>query len=468
VRRAALAAVLGVVLAASALDLALGLLWMTALLGLLAVRRRLRAAPWLVVLACAAGLLAGIHRGWLTPPTPVSYQTGWLPVGMPSDRATRRERSTEVAEGSRLSMRLAALVRSETRLTGAELQRRAAAVLAFARRVRPLRGQAPREVDAVEGVARRLARTLAAPEFRDLDARRARAAEYLAELQRRIAAARDDTDLVGVRQALDPAAMAGVSLRAVREDLAAAEDAMGALLRALGGGVPAVVGRLTVWVDDVAGTVRRELRYLVSAEPPTRLLRIDAGMLRSPPETSGDRQVILDERPPRPLAAGGWIDAEEARWVRIVVDSTEMVESRPLPGPLRRLPFRRVAVKKARGGDELWIVVGLDGAPRLEVPLVVTLPDPTLERLLVPRHALHLVTEPGSVAGEGAWDTWTPADPRVGDLDVELAPPLALFRTRALAAARPYLYRRNLGAAVSGVGLAALTLLLASRPPSAG
>ena len=180
--------VLGVVLAASALDLTLGLLWVVALVGVLLLRRRIRLVAPLVLLAAAALLVWGGRLGWFPPPAPASYETGWVPRWRESRPAPSPAAEPRVAAARE---RLAALAREELRLTGPEIEQRAGAVIALARRLDPVRARRPGEVAAVEASARRLARTLAAAEFRNLEARRAAAAAYLAELDRRIAVARD-------------------------------------------------------------------------------------------------------------------------------------------------------------------------------------------------------------------------------------------------------------------------------------
>jgi hypothetical protein len=290
VRIAAVAAVLGTVLAASALDLGVGLLWVAALASLVALRRRLRVAPWLALLACAGVVAAGTPRGWLDPPAPASYATGWLPVGGVREDGGR---TPGTAEAVRLRDEIRALAQLETGLTGVELERRAGELLAFARRAHGVRARAPAEVAGVEAAARRLARTLAAPEFRDLEGRRRRAAEYLAELARR--AAEEPDDLEAIRRALDPAAMARVSLRAVREDVAEARRAAAALLRALGGGEPTASVSVTVTLDEAAGALRRSLHWEVSVEPPARLVRIEPA--RAPrPRRRGRRRGVRGRR----------------------------------------------------------------------------------------------------------------------------------------------------------------------------
>ena len=78
-RTVAVVTLLGLVLAASALDLALGVLWVMALVAVLLLRRRIRLAAVLVLLATAALLVWGGRLGWFAAPIPVSYESGWVP-----------------------------------------------------------------------------------------------------------------------------------------------------------------------------------------------------------------------------------------------------------------------------------------------------------------------------------------------------------------------------------------------------
>src|SRR5262245_36907638 len=221
---------------ASALDLAIGVLWVTALLGVLFLRRRIRSAPVLLLLAAITLLVWGGRVGWFASPAPISYTAGWVPFWR-----SRTPSGTDGDSGARIAEareKLAALSRDELRLTGPEIEQRAGALVALSRRIEPFRGSAPRETAAVETAARRLARTLAAVEFRDLEARRTAAAAHLAELNRRLGTVRDDGEAAAVLREADPVAMAEVSLRPVREDLASAGAAVDAIVRAIGGGVP--------------------------------------------------------------------------------------------------------------------------------------------------------------------------------------------------------------------------------------
>ena len=287
-RTVAVVALLGLVLTASALDLALGVLWVVALVAVLLLRRRLRMAAVLVLLASAALLVWGSRLGWFASPIPVSYERGWVPAwGEP-----RPAFSTVAGDPQLLAARarLAELTREELRLTGSELEQRAGAVIALSRRLDPLRGDAPREAAAVEAAARRLARTLAAAEFRDLEARRAAVSAYLVELDRRLGTARDGSEAASVLRAADPATMAHVSLRPVREDLAAASAAVEALVRVLGGGVPTAATTATARYDDSRKELRREVRYAVTGAPGVRLLRVELRAFRGTGAIRGARE----------------------------------------------------------------------------------------------------------------------------------------------------------------------------------
>ncbi len=253
-------ALLAVVLTASALDLALGVLWVMALLGVLLLRRRIRLAPVLVLLAAATLLVWGGRLGWFAAPAPVSYERGWVPRWGESRSALSAAGTAGDPQLLAARGRLAQITRDELRLTGAEMEQRAGAVIALSRRLDGLRADAPREAAAVEAAARRLARTLAASEFRDLETRRAAASAHLTELDRRIATARDGSEVASVLRAADPAAMAHVSLRPVREDLAAANAAVDALVRVLGGGAPTAATTATTRYDDGRQELRREVR----------------------------------------------------------------------------------------------------------------------------------------------------------------------------------------------------------------
>ena len=223
-RLALLVPVLIAVLVASALNLVLGGLWVLAVLALLACRRR---TAWLVLLGSLALAAGGGALGGLRPPEPTSYaaaEVGWLRARLGGGD---RDAPGPPADSGGVRARLAALRQEELGDTARQLERRAAVAIAGSRELARLRDRAPDAVAAAEDAARRLALTLTAPEFRDLDGRRARLAEWLDALGARLAATRDETEVRAVEQALQPATLAPVSLRALRTDLARAEAQVG-------------------------------------------------------------------------------------------------------------------------------------------------------------------------------------------------------------------------------------------------
>ena len=462
-RTAAVVTVLGVVLAASALDLTLGLLWVVALVGVLLLRRRVRLVAPLVLLAAAALLVWGGRHGWFPPPAPASYETGWVPRWRESRPAPSLAAEPRVAAARE---RLAALAREELRLTGPEIEQRAGAVIALARRLDPVRAGAPSEVAAVEASARRLARTLAAAEFRNLEARRAAAAGYLAELDRRIAVARDVSETTTVLRAADAAAMAHVSLRPVREDLAAAGAAVEALVRVLGGGVPAATTAATARYDESENKMHWEVRYAVTGAPGVRLLRFETRGFRSaaPPGAPLSLTYAPGGEAPRAVPPGAWTELEPApRGVVVVAAWPEPMAPRKVHGPLRPPAFGRLDLNVPVASDDAVVTAVVDGRPGIEMPLALRLPPPRLARVTVPRHALHFVDRPGASSLGPEGETWEPAGDAGGRLALELVPRSFVLRNAAFAWGRGYLYRPNPGAVAASAGLAAFTLVLVRR-----
>ena len=462
---------LGLVLTASALDLALGVLWVVALVVVLLLRRRVRMAAGLVLLAAVALLVWGGRLGWFAPPAPASYERGWIPRwGEP--RSSLSTGGT-AGDGQVLAARerLAELTREELRLTGSELEQRAGAVIGLSRRFDPLRSDAPRETAAVEAATRRLARTMAAAEFRDLEARRTALSVYLAELDRRLASARDGSEAASILRAADSAAMAHVSLRPVREDLATANMAVEALVRVLGGGVPTGATTVTARYDDSPKELRWEERYAVTGAPAVRLLRVELRAFRGTPSSSAPASLAYAAggEAARPVPPGAWIDLEPApRGVAIVRAWIEQAAARPVYATFRPLAFERLDVGTAATGDDVLITVALDGRGGIEIPLAVQLPPPRLTRVVVPRHALYFAGRPGTVAVGPDGDSWEAAGEGTGPLRLELVPRTLLLRNAAFAWVRAYLYRPNPGTVVVAMGLAALTLVLVRRSRSTG
>jgi hypothetical protein len=366
--------------------------------------------------------------------------------------------------------RLAALGREELRLTGPELEQRAGAVIALARRLDPVRGEAPREVALLEGAARRLARTLAASEFRDLEARRGAAGAHVGDLQRRLDAARDASGAAAVMRAADPAAMAHVSLRPVREDLAVAGAAVEALVRLLGGGVPAVTATAAARYDEARGEIQWEARYLVAGAPRVRLLRIETRPFRNAAPAGKPLTLEYAEggEAMRPVPPGAWLELDPApRGVAVTARWTDAASLQPIAARLRLLSFGRLEIVLSARVDDAILVGVLDGLPGVEWPLAVRLPPPRLARVTVPRHALHFASHPGVVTLQQDGDRWEPAGEGPERLAVELVPRSFLLRNGAFARVREYLYRPNVLAVAVALGVAALTLILVRRPRAA-
>jgi hypothetical protein len=466
VRTASVLGVLGLVVAASVLDLAVGVLWIAALVVILLLRWRIRLAAWLVVLAIGALLVWGGHLGWFPSPAPASYESGWIPGwAAPSASAPTVDWDVQAARD-----RLAALGREELRLTGSELEQRAGAVIALARRLDPVRGEASREVALLEGAARRLARTLAAPEFRDLEARRGATGAYVADLERRLGAARDAGEAAAVMRAADPAAMAHVSLRPVREDLAAAGAAADAVVRLLGGGVPTATATAAAGYEEDRGEIRWEVRYVVAGAPRVRLLRLETRPFRNAAPSGKPLTLEYAEggEAGRPMPPGAWVELDPApRGAAVTARWTVAAPVQPIAAKLRLLSFERIEILMPALADDAILVAVLDGLPGLEWPLALRLPSPRLARVTVPHHALHFASHPGTVTRQQDGDRWEPTGEGPERLAIELVPRTFLLRNDAFARVRGYLYRPNVPAIAVALGLAALTLVLARRPRSA-
>ena len=464
-RTGAVVTVLAVVLTASALDLGLGVLWVVALTGVLFLRRRFRPAPAIVLLAAVSLLVWGGRAGWLGSPAPVSYSTGWLPFSgwrMASTDPTGDSGHRAAAARERL----AALSRDELRLTGSEIEQRAGAVVALSRRVEPLRSAAPREAAAVETAARRLARTLAAAEFRDLEARRTAAAAHFEDLERRLETARDENEVAVILREADPVAMAPLSLRPVREDLASAGEAVDALVRAIGGGVPSASATATAWADDGRGEIRWEGQYRVAGAPAVRLLRLETRAFRSA-APSGARLSLAyaaGGEALHPAPAGGSLELEPApRGVTVVMTWTQRLVPRPVHAALRTLTLQEVEVGVPAKGDDVLVTAALDGYPSLEIPLFVKLPAPRLARVVVPSHALYFASQPGRFTLAPDGESWEATEGATAPLKIELVPRSAVLRNAVFTWAAGYLYRPNPATVAAVVGLAALTLVLIRR-----
>jgi len=472
VRTVAVVGLLVVVLTATALDLSLGVLWVLGILSVLLLRRRIRRGAWLVLLVAATLLVWGGRLGWFAPPAPAPYERGWIPAwsGSRSDVSFPASPADPQVAAARVD--LARLAREELRLTGAELEQRAGAVISVARRLDPLRSEAAGAVATIEASARRLARTLAASEFRDLEARRMATQGYLTELDRRLRGARDATEAATVLRATDPAAMAHVSLRPVREDLAAANTAMEALVRALGGGVPTAATTASARYDDERKETRWEVRAAVAGAPGVRLLRLETRAFRgvgAPQGVPVGLTYASGTETPRPVPPGAWLELEPApRGVAVAQAWAEPASLRPVRATLRPVAFERLDVAPSGAADDVMITIVLDGRPGIEIPLAVRLPPPRLARVGVPRYALYFASRPGTVTLDADGDRWDPAGDGDGPLRLDLVPRTFFLRNGAFARVREYLYRPNAGTVVAAAGLAAFALVLIRRPRRSG
>jgi hypothetical protein len=443
-------------------------------IGVIALRRRVRLAAWLALLLVLAAGGAGARLGWLTRPAPVSYATdegAWLlarlrPAGVPPAPGV----------GAALRARVVARRREELRYTAADVERRAAAAMALGRSVEPLRARAPEAVAAVETAVRALALTLTSPEFRDLDARRGRLRAWFAALEERLAAARDETDVAAVARALDPAAMAPVSMRAVREDLERVDAATATLVRALAGGGVSVAATSALGYDEGSGVVATEDRYTVRADPPLRIVGLDVGLLRRRGEGGGTHTLRYETAAEASHEIQGRAVALPDGAARVVVVErwTRAAAARPVRPLLRLVSFTQVTMPREDAKDrELWVTVALDGVGGAAPMLVVDTPAPRLARLVAPRYSLFYVSRPGTVSTGEAADEWVPSAPTPADgAAVETVPRTALFRNAAFAWLAAYLYVPNPTTILALVGLAALVGVLTARrragPAAAG
>jgi hypothetical protein len=352
-----------------------------------------------------------------------------------------------------------------------ELEQRAGAVIASARQLARWRGRAPSEVPAAEEAARRLALTLTAPEFHDLDGRRARLVEWLAALDAQLASTVDSTEVAAASRGLDPAALAGMSLRAVREDLVRAEAALVTAVGAVSGGTVTVKATARLTYDEERGEAIAERRYGIEASRPLRLVRLDVGALRRAATEAGVVQTLTyatDETGSQAMPAGSEIVVGGGGALRVAIAERRAYAVRPvaLQAVLRPIPFYRLDLGDIRDRPvTLLATVALDEAPGPGVALALPAAPARLEGVGIPPWAFHYASRPGEILREGGRDLWRPADPVVapGELRVELAPASVLVRNPVAARLRRYLYTPNLGATVTSVGLAALAAALLPR-----
>ncbi|HEV8308044.1 MAG TPA: hypothetical protein VGW35_10280 [Methylomirabilota bacterium] len=480
-RVAVLTATLGVVLAASALNLVLGGLWVAGVVSLTLWRRRMPSAAWLVLVLTLAAATAFSRLGWLTAPAARSYEAdelAWLGAGLwgPAPPARTAESDFESRRAA-LRARLARRRQMEFRVTGRELGERAALAIAVSREIGRLRDRAPAEVAGVEHAARRLALTLTAPEFRDLDGRATRLAEWFADLDAHFTAARDAADLDTAARALEAPAMAAVSLGALREDLARVDAASAALVRALAGQSVGVTAAGRLEYAEARGELVVEDRYAFTAPPPVRITRLDVRPLRKAAigagSSMGTVQTLaygLGTSELRELGGENAIAVETGVARVMVVDRrTRPVTPVPIRAVLRPIPFHRLGVPSDDGSPaEFPIRVALGEAPGVEAGLQLAVGPRRLEETRLPGYAFHDASLPGTLTRDGAHDVWAPADSQraaapAADLRLELVPPNRLLRNRAFARLAPYLYVPNLTVTLALVGLVALTSILTRR-----
>jgi hypothetical protein len=465
VRLALLVPVLVTVMVASALNLVLGGLWVLAFLALLACRRR---TAWLVLLGSLALAVAAGALGGLRPPEPASYaaaEVGWLTARLGGGNSSAGPEHAAADAAGVARRRLVALRQEELAGTTRQLERRARVAVAASRELARLRGRAPDEIAAAEEAVRRLALTLTAPEFRDLDARRARLAEWLDALEARLAAARDDAEVSAVERALQPATLAPVSLRALRADLAGAETGIAAALRALAGAGVTAAASVRMAYDEPGRLLVAETRQVLETGGALRIVRLDLrGFDR------GGVALSADGAPPRPVADDAEVALPSPGAGRVAVVDRRAWPARPqaVRPPLRLVSFVRLVVPSPGAGDlaDVPVTVALDGGRGPEIPLVVAAGRPRLDAIDLPRHAFHYTGRPGRLERGADRDTWAPAG--AGDLDgvtFELVPPGPAFRNGAFERLKDYVYTPNAAAALGCLGLAALAVVLARRRP---
>src|SRR5262249_44911939 len=146
-------------------------------------------------LALAVGAIVLTYQGGgLVAPPPASYaadEVAWLRARLTALVGGWSGASTMPDPAAALRVRLHDRRAEELRYSAAELERRAVAAIAANRDLGRVRGRAGAEVAALEEAVRRLALTLTAPEFRDLDTRQARVRSWFADLDARLAVAHD-------------------------------------------------------------------------------------------------------------------------------------------------------------------------------------------------------------------------------------------------------------------------------------
>src|SRR5262249_26893275 len=155
-----------------------------------------------------------------------------------------------------------------------------------------------------------------------------------------------------------PAAMAQVSLRPVREDLAAAGAAIEGLVRALGGGVLSSTTTATLRYDEERRESRWEVRYAVAGAPSVRLLRVEMRAFRNaaPPGRPLRLAYAAGGEPPRPVPPGSWLELEPApRGVTVVLGWAEPAPVQALRPRFRLLVFEHLDVTVPGRSDDALV-----------------------------------------------------------------------------------------------------------------
>ena len=202
----------------------------------------------------------------------------------------------------------------------------------------------------MEGAARRLARTLAAPEFRDLEARRGAAAAYVADLDRRLRH--------GSRRERGGASCSG---RRIRRRWRTCRCGPCATISpppprrwkrscgVLGGGVPAATATATARYDEGRGRDRAG-RCGTSSPGLPACVCSDSRRAPSGAPRRAARPLALDvrggERGAAPGAARRLAGARAGapRGVTVVATWTEPATVQPIRATLRPITFGRLAV----------------------------------------------------------------------------------------------------------------------------
>ncbi|HLE42493.1 MAG TPA: hypothetical protein VJB36_00600, partial [Methylomirabilota bacterium] len=298
--------------------------------------------------------------------------------------------------------------------------------------------------------------------------------EWLDAIEARLAATADPADVGAAARGLGPAALAHVSLRALREDLGRAEATIAALVRVLTGATVVHSATLRLEYDETRGELAAEHRHVFEAGPPLRMRRLDVGALREGEEgVARAFAYAADGDEPRPWTGGPEIGLGEAGAARVVVVERRVRRVVPdrVAAALRRIPFRRLELDGAPARTPaVGVTVALDAKGAAALPLRLPGASPRFLAVALPRHAFHYASWPGSAGADAGRDVWRPAEPGAGagGLRVELLPRTVLLRNAAFAALKNYLYTPNPAAALAGLALAALAAILTARRRAPG